>query len=187
MSDTPPDDKGPVPYERFAETRRELAALKTAAETATASLAQITAERDAAAREAAEAKAAATQHADALDRFRAAVGVGLTDPSVIEAAEWAWSRQPVEGRAPFGEALTAWRAEPAKAPAVLRPWFAPSAPPPSGAPPAPLARDPAPPAGQSPAPLTYSPDVIDRLIREGKYSQHREAIARELGGTARKG
>ena len=193
MSDTPPiDDKGPVPYERFAETRRELAAVKTAAETAAASLAQVTAARDAATREAAEAKATATQHAEALDRFRSAVGAGLTDPSVIEAAEWAWSRQPAEGRPPFGEALTTWRAEPAKAPAVLRPWFAPPAEPAAaapapGAPPAPPARDPAPPAGHTPAPLTYSPDVIDRIMREGTYVQHREAIMRELAGTTRRG
>ena len=75
---------------------------------------------------------------------------------------------------------------------MLRPWFAPPAEPAAaapapGAPPAPPARDPAPPAGHTPAPLTYSPDVIDRIMREGTYVQHREAIMRELAGPTRRG
>lgn len=193
MSDTPnPDDKGPVPYERFAETRRELATAKEAAAAAAAALTAATEAAILAAREAVEARARATSHATALERFRAAVGVGLTDPEVVDAAVWAYERQPAEGRPAFGEALSAWRADPSKAPAVLRPWFAgagstppPAAPPAPPAPPAP-GRDPAPPAGSSPAPPAYTPEAISRLIAEGKYGEHRVAIAQALAGAAQR-
>ena len=193
MSDTPPtDDKGPVPYDRFAEMARRASTAKDEAAAATAALTAAQAAAATATQEAATARAAATAHQQALERFRSAVAAGLTDPEVVDAAVWAYERQPAEGRPEFGAALESWRAEPTKAPAVLRPWFAPPAAPAAAAPApgattAPPARDPAPPAGHTPAPLTYSPDVIDRIKREGTYAQHREAIMRELAGTTRRG
>lgn len=196
MSDTPnpppsgagtsgDDDKGPVPYDRFAAARRELAAARTELDAVKATAASVTADRDAAAARAVAAEQAAATHAQELERYRAAVGAGITDPDVYEATKWAYDRMPAADRPEFGAALATWRAEPAKAPAVLRPWFGsapatpgattPASPPPTG--------DPAPPGGKSPAPPAYTPDVVARILAEGKYAEHRSGIAEAMRGS----
>lgn len=194
MSDTPDtpagdgaDDKGPIPYERFAATRRELADAKSraaAAETAAAAATKA-AEQYAAqvASKAAEADAAAARH----DRYRTSVGAGLTDPDVIAAAEWAYDRhvaaEPDPAKRPtYADALTGWRAAPESAPLVLRPFLVPGgAPGTSDAARAPRT-DPAPPTVATGVGAAYTPDRINELIRTGQYSAHRDAIMASMRG-----
>jgi hypothetical protein len=193
MSDTPEtpagdgaDDKGPIPYERFAATRRELADAKaraTAAETAAAAATKA-AEQYAAqvAAAAAEAAALASRH----DRYRTSVGAGLTDPDVIAAAEWAYDRhvaaEPDAAKRPtYADALTGWRAKPEEAPLVLRPFLATAngSPPPSNRTPR---ADPAPPTTPTGVGGAYTPDRIDELRRTGQYAAHRDAIMASMRG-----
>ena len=187
MSDTPDtpagdstDDKGPIPYERFAATRRELAEAKaraTAAETAAAAATKA-AEQYAAqvAASAAEAAAAAARH----DRYRTSVGVGLTDPDVIAAAEWAYDRhvsaEPDSAKRPtYADALAEWRSNPESAPLVLRPFLATASGSNTAQPRTPRT-DPAPPATPNGSGAAYTPERISELIRTGQYGAHRDAI-----------
>lgn len=136
MSD---EEKGPVPYDRFQAVAAERRALKGELEAATARHAAELAEARgqlAAATKAAEAvraieaerdaaKAEALHATGALQRQRAGMSVGLTDPDVIDHAEMAWSRTgEADKRQPFGEWLQAIKAAPDTAPAILRPFLA---------------------------------------------------------------
>jgi len=167
-----------VPYEKFAASRRERAeALQRAADAESAAAAaakELAALRTSvggyeAQLTAAKAEAEAVR-AD-LGRFRAGVAVGITDPEVIEAAVWAHSRMPEEGRPDFAAALAAWKEAPDTAPVVVRPFFGTTAP---------RTSDPAKPKGPTSGAQTYTPDRIAALIASGEYAQHRDAIAAQM-------
>jgi len=142
-----------VPYAKFAEARTrgtdalnrvseleaEVATLRGSLGTATTA-----AEGHAAALEA--ATAAAANATARYDTYRACAAHGLTEPDLVDAASWAYSRTPEEGRLPLDEALSAWKAKPEDAPLVLRPHLvapvpAPAKPGPDPAPPSPGGRN----------------------------------------------
>tara|TARA_R100001530_G_scaffold124435_2_gene92641 strand:- start:13777 stop:14424 length:648 start_codon:yes stop_codon:yes gene_type:complete len=110
--------------------------------------------------------------------------LGVTDPEVVELAEWSWSKLPAEGRPSIGDWLTSLRGEPASAPVALRPFLgaAPEATP--AAPPAPgqsTSTTPRPPATTTTAPgapSSVSADAIrqarDIGVRTGNWTRYKE-------------
>ena len=176
------DDKGPIPYERFASTRRELADARARAAAAETAAAAATKAAEQYAAQVATTAAAAAALAARHDRYRTSVGAGLTDPDVIAAAEWAYERhvgaEPDAAKRPsYADALAAWRAKPAEAPIVLRPFLVP------GVGPSPVARtDPAPATTPTGVGGAYTPERINELIRTGQYAAHRAAIAASMRG-----
>ena len=126
------------------------------------------------------------QHAQALTGVREEYelrAIGLEDPELVEAARWAYSRTPEDGRPPFVEALKGWATDPGTAPVLLRPHLqgAQPAPPPGAAPgpapapaPAPAYQWPRSNAGAPPAPpapagrSTITTAQYQQMRREGK-------------------
>lgn len=113
-----------VPYSRFqtvvgekqalanrvAELERENQGLQEKAATADTLAGQL---------RTAQAEKASTDQR--FETFKAITSAGLTDPELVEAAEWAHSRLPEKDRPPIGEWLSGLREDPSKAPLVLRP------------------------------------------------------------------
>jgi hypothetical protein len=168
-----------VPYEKFAASRRERAeALQRAADAeaaVSAAAAEVAALRTSVGGYEAQIEAArqeAARYQADLDRFRAGVAVGITDPEVIEAAVWAHGKLPEEGRPDFAAALAAWKEAPDTAPVVVRPFFGTTA--------TTRTSDPAKPKGPTSGAQTYTPDRIAALIASGEYAQHRDAIAAQM-------
>lgn len=154
--------QGPVPYTRFAEVAQERAALKAQVATLTESAAKF----EAAAKDAAEARAE-------LDRLRsdyaertALTKSGITDEDGQDVARLLYGRLPAEGKPKsIGEWVGALRAEGATVPKPLAPYLsATSAPPATTTTPAPKASAPsatAPPA----AGAVTSQAIIDAYSR----------------------
>ena len=185
MSEESEGGEKSVPYERFSAV---VAAKK-----------QLQSEFDAHRTEAASWKAAAdsaaTHQASAAEwqgkhdamagqfgRYKDLTAAGITDPDVAEVAEWTYGRLPAEGRPAFGDAIKAWKAEPDKAPAAMRPFLTAAVTPANGAnghaaPPNGTRAAPAGPAGGA----QFDGPGIMRMDTDG-YKANREAILKGLRG-----
>jgi hypothetical protein len=125
-----------------------------------------------------EWKGKAAEAATRFDRFKTlSAGLGTTDTEAIEAAEWAHSRLPAEGRPEIGAWVEGIKTDPTKAPKVLAPWLAP-APSTDPAIPAPKTPGPKPPnrgTQQTGAPAAVSAEQFraarEKGVRSGDWSE----------------
>lgn len=171
------DDKGPIPYERFAEVNRQLReaqARLTAIETA--HKAEVSAIERRAAKLQADHEAAtkrATELEGAVEAERLGVHIaraGVADPDLVDLVRAKYLATDPEKRPEFAEWYGEWAKE--------KPYLAPSttttaAPPPKQAPPTP------PNKGAEKA----SPDVLQRVgaLSAQEYEANRAAILKEMG------
>lgn len=103
------------------------------------------------------------------DTFSTIASAGITDPELVAATEWAYSRLAADDRPAMGEWLTAIQADPSTAPVVLRPHLASPA---SGEAPAPPPPSNGAPNGvQAPAPVNTPPANSGALPYSGAPSQ----------------
>jgi hypothetical protein len=96
----------PVPYERFTQVNGR-------AKAAEARIAEL----EPLARKATDGEAAVAR----FSRYQESAQRGIVDPSIFEAVEGAWGKLPEQGRPTLGAYLDQLRADPSKAPALLRP------------------------------------------------------------------
>lgn len=170
-----------VPYSRFSKVVEQRAALEARIAELEAEGQRLTeraATADTLAQQLEAAKEAAKTASQGLTEYQAAARIGVTDPELYEAAQWAYSRLPKTDRPSFSDALTAWKNDPSAAPLVLRPHLAPApAPAPEtaaqGAPAS--TGQPAPNPNQGAQTFEAAPkalDVADMTLEQ--YRQHRD-------------
>jgi hypothetical protein len=173
----PPQADNHVPYQRFSKVVEQRAALEARVaelEAEAQRLQERAATADTLSQQVQHWQTQAQQFQTNLGNYQAAARVGVTDPELYEAAQWAHSRLPEQDRPSFADALQAWKSDPSAAPLVLRPHLQPA--------PAPAAPQAAQPSAQ-PAPnpnngaqaFAEAPkalDVVDMTLDQ--YRQHRD-------------
>jgi len=191
MSDettTPPPDStsarviDPSTYDRIVAAKQGLEAKAAGLEERLAAAEERASTADTLAKqlEAANAKAAKLEHQ--FGTYKAVSGaLGTHDGDAIDAAVWQYNRLPEDGRPELADWLGSMREDPAKAPAILRPFFGTTedpAKPPTPKRRGPPAKDQADPAGAA------VDDSALRLMREhaiktgdwSRYRAHRKAL-----------
>lgn len=120
-----------VPYDRFQKVVTQKNELATQMETLRGEVQSLTEKAATADTLSAKLREAEAARVTAETRFQSfkdiSSALGTTDGDAIEAAEWQWSKLPAKDRPKVGDWLTTLKAEPDKAPAVLRPWLKPEA------------------------------------------------------------
>lgn len=113
------------------------------------------------------------------ETFSAISGAGITDPEIVAAVEWSYGRLPAENRPALGDWLTGIKADPSKAPAVLRPHLGTGQAPTGQAPTGQAGQVPPANAGArpnlGPPPSPTSAEAIGRMT-PAEYKASREAI-----------
>ena len=173
-----PADEQTVPYERFAKLEASRNDLQARLETLQEKAATV----DTLAARLAETEAKALAAESRFSTWRdLSAALGTTDQEALEAAEWAHSKLPSEGRPPIGDWISTVKADPSTAPKVLAPWLAQDpGPDPAPATPEPK-RTPRPPKA-SPTPPASPPSVSadsiraarDEGVRTGDWTRYRE-------------
>ena len=174
---TPPQAENHVPYQRFSRVVEQRAALEARVaelEAEAQRLQERAATADTLSQQVQHWQTQAQQYEQNLGNYQAAARVGVTDPELYEAAQWAHSRLPEQDRPTFADALQSWKSDPSTAPLVLRPHLQPA--------PAPAAPQAAQPSAQ-PAPnpnngaqaFAEAPKALDVMSMDlEQYKAHRD-------------
>jgi len=191
---TPPPSPDTVPYGRFQE-------VVSARNTATTRIEALEAELQGLSEKAAtvdtlgtqlnETKAALEKANGRFGRFKTIAGaLGTADEEAVEAAEWAYSRLPEEGRPELPDWLNGIKEKPETAPKVLQSWMQGSGetqqtttPTPKPAP-RPPPRGPTPPTAPQTVTAAQIREARDYAVKTGDWSRYK-ALA-EAGGYRRK-
>jgi len=129
--------EGVIPKDRFDSVYADRRDLKTKLEeqaTALAATDTLNSEVEALQAQLVESRGALTTLGDQFSVHRTITGVGITDPDLVDAVQWAYGRLPEKDRPSLADALTGWRADPATAPSLLRPHLVAPVSPPVAAP-----------------------------------------------------
>lgn len=117
-----------VPWSRFEERGARIKALEAELAAATGKLDTLSKEAESYKAQAAEGATWRSKHDQLSATYaeeRALLSEGITDPEVIEAARWAYSRLPEAERKPFADTVKAWKEKPDTAPKIMQPHLAP--------------------------------------------------------------
>ena len=175
---TPPQADNHVPYQRFSKVVEQRAALEARVaelEAEAQRLQERAATADTLSQQVQHWQTQAQQYEQNLGNYQAAARVGVTDPELYEAAQWAHSRLPEQDRPSFADALQAWKSDPTQAPLVLRPHLQP-APAPAAPQAAPAPGQPAPNPNNGAQAFAEAPkalDVMDMTLEQYKAQRER--------------